>query len=158
MYSRGNPSLCMRVSAGSRYRGRILLMRPFSPPWKRVMVHLGFRVSPASAFNSPTLVSLLLLSLVETVVTVLSQSNTLRMRSCRACLILNGLLLITVRLGLPALAQREKDRRLLSLLACLASADAIEAGLDPIDMDMPAERLSPSAYEKTKKTRVERGQ
>jgi hypothetical protein len=35
-----------------------------------------------------------------------------------------------------------------------ASANALEAGLDPVD----AERLSPSAYERTKKTRVERGQ
>jgi hypothetical protein len=40
----------------------------------------------------------------------------------------------------------------------LASVDAIETGLDPVDADMPAERLSPSAYERTKKARVERGQ
>jgi hypothetical protein len=39
-----------------------------------------------------------------------------------------------------------------------ASADALEASLDPVDADMPAKRLSPSAYEKTKKARVERGQ
>jgi hypothetical protein len=39
-----------------------------------------------------------------------------------------------------------------------ASVNALEAGLDPVDVDMPAERLSPSAYERTKKTRVERGQ
>jgi hypothetical protein len=38
-----------------------------------------------------------------------------------------------------------------------ASANALEAGLDPVDADMPAERLSPSAYEKSKKARVERG-
>jgi hypothetical protein len=39
-----------------------------------------------------------------------------------------------------------------------ASTDALEAGLNPVDADMPAKRLSPSAYEKTKKARVERGQ
>jgi hypothetical protein len=39
-----------------------------------------------------------------------------------------------------------------------ASADALEASLDPIDADMPAERLSPSAYERSKNARVERGQ
>jgi hypothetical protein len=102
VYSRGNPSLYMRVSAGSRYRGKIPLMGPFSPPWRRVVVHLGFGVSPTSTFNSPPLVALLL-SLIETVIAVLSQPNTLRMRSCIVCLIMNGLLLISVRLGLPFL-------------------------------------------------------
>ena len=116
VYSRGNPSLYMRVLASGRYQGRISLMRPFSPPWRRVVVHLGFKVSPTLAFNLPTLVALLPF-LVGTVVAILSQPNTLRMQSCRVCLILNELLLITVRLGLPSLAKRRKDRRLLSLLA-----------------------------------------
>jgi hypothetical protein len=39
-----------------------------------------------------------------------------------------------------------------------ASADALEASLDLVDADMPTERLSPSAYERSKKARVERGQ
>jgi hypothetical protein len=39
-----------------------------------------------------------------------------------------------------------------------ASADALEAGLDLVDADMPAERLSPLAYERSKKARVEQGQ
>jgi hypothetical protein len=40
----------------------------------------------------------------------------------------------------------------------LASTDAIEACLYLVDADMPAERLLPSTYERTKKARVERGQ
>ena len=40
----------------------------------------------------------------------------------------------------------------------LASADALEASLDPVDMDMLVERLLPSAYERTKNARMERGQ
>jgi hypothetical protein len=39
-----------------------------------------------------------------------------------------------------------------------ASANALEAGLDPVDADMPAEGLSPSAYERSKKSKVEQGQ
>jgi hypothetical protein len=39
-----------------------------------------------------------------------------------------------------------------------ASADALEVGFNLVDVDIPAERLSPSAYERTKKARVERGQ
>jgi hypothetical protein len=37
-----------------------------------------------------------------------------------------------------------------------AGADALEAGLDLVDAGMCAERLSPSAYERSKKARVER--
>jgi hypothetical protein len=40
----------------------------------------------------------------------------------------------------------------------LASTDAIEAGLDPVDANMPVERLLPLAYERTKKARVDQGQ
>ena len=39
-----------------------------------------------------------------------------------------------------------------------ASADALEASLDLVDADMPAERLLPLAYERSKKARVEQGQ
>jgi hypothetical protein len=39
-----------------------------------------------------------------------------------------------------------------------ANADVLEAGLNLVDVDMPAERLPPSAYRRTKKARVERGQ
>jgi hypothetical protein len=38
-----------------------------------------------------------------------------------------------------------------------ASADALEVGLNPVDADMPTEALSPSAYERMKKARMERG-
>ena len=53
---------------------------------------------------------------------------------------------------------KEKRSKTSKSVDSLASADALEAGLDPIDMDMPTERLSPSAYKRTKKARVERGQ
>ena len=39
----------------------------------------------------------------------------------------------------------------------MASADALDAGLNPVDADMPAETLSPPAHERLKKARVERG-
>jgi hypothetical protein len=38
----------------------------------------------------------------------------------------------------------------------VASADALDAGLNPVDTDMPAEALSPPAHEKLKKARVDR--
>jgi hypothetical protein len=38
-----------------------------------------------------------------------------------------------------------------------SNTDALEAGLDPVDVDMPAETLSPLAYERTKKARMEQG-
>jgi hypothetical protein len=38
-----------------------------------------------------------------------------------------------------------------------ASTDALEASLNPVDADMPTEALSPPAYERLKKARVERG-
>jgi hypothetical protein len=38
-----------------------------------------------------------------------------------------------------------------------ASADALEAGLNPVGTDMPAEALSSLADERMKKARVERG-
>jgi hypothetical protein len=53
---------------------------------------------------------------------------------------------------------KEKRSKTSKSVDSLTSADAVEAGLDPVDADMPAERLSPSAYERTKKARVERGQ
>jgi hypothetical protein len=39
----------------------------------------------------------------------------------------------------------------------VASADALDAGLNPVDADMPAEALSPPAHERLKKARVDRG-
>jgi hypothetical protein len=39
----------------------------------------------------------------------------------------------------------------------VASANALDAGLNPLDVDMPAEALSPPAHERLKKARVERG-
>jgi hypothetical protein len=53
---------------------------------------------------------------------------------------------------------KEKRSKTSKSVGALASADAIEAGLDPVDADMPAKRLSPSAYKRTKKARVERCQ
>ena len=43
-------------------------------------------------------------------------------------------------------------------IGSLTSADALKAGFDLVDVDMPAERLSPLAYERSKKARVEGGQ
>ena len=43
---------------------------------------------------------------------------------------------------------------------CVGSAvntDALEASLNPVDVDMLAEALSPPAYERLKKAKVERG-
>jgi hypothetical protein len=39
----------------------------------------------------------------------------------------------------------------------VASTDALDAGLNPVDADMPAEALSPLAHERLKNTRVDRG-
>jgi hypothetical protein len=39
----------------------------------------------------------------------------------------------------------------------VASSDAFDAGLNPIDADMPAEALLPPAHERLKKARVDRG-
>jgi hypothetical protein len=39
----------------------------------------------------------------------------------------------------------------------MASADALDASLNPVDADMPAEALSPPAHERLKKARVDRG-
>jgi hypothetical protein len=39
----------------------------------------------------------------------------------------------------------------------MASGDAFDAGLNPVDADMPAEALSPPAHERLKKARVDRG-
>jgi hypothetical protein len=42
-------------------------------------------------------------------------------------------------------------------IGSMASADALDVGLNPIDADMPAEALSPPAHERLKKARVNRG-
>jgi hypothetical protein len=39
----------------------------------------------------------------------------------------------------------------------VASTDALDAGLNPVDADLPAEALSPPAHERLKKARVDRG-
>jgi hypothetical protein len=40
-------------------------------------------------------------------------------------------------------------------IGSVASADALDAGLNPVDADMPAEALSPPAHERLKKARVD---
>jgi hypothetical protein len=42
-------------------------------------------------------------------------------------------------------------------IGSVASTNALEAGLNPIDADMPAKALLPPAYERSKMARVERG-
>jgi hypothetical protein len=50
-----------------------------------------------------------------------------------------------------------KRSKTLKSIGSSASAVALEVGLDSVDADMPVETLSPSAYERTKKARMERG-
>jgi hypothetical protein len=60
--------------------------------------------------------------------------------------------------GLSLPGAKGKRSKTSKSIGSSASANALEAGLDPVDADMPAERLSPSAYKRAKKARVERGQ
>ena len=53
---------------------------------------------------------------------------------------------------------KEKRSKTSKSIGSLASADALEVGLNPVETDMPADRLSPLVYGRTKKARVERGQ
>jgi hypothetical protein len=50
-----------------------------------------------------------------------------------------------------------KDKRLKTSksVGSATSADALEAGLNPVDADMPVEALSPPAYERSKKAKME---
>jgi hypothetical protein len=52
---------------------------------------------------------------------------------------------------------KEKRLKTSKFVGCRASVDALEAGLNPVDADMPAKALLPPAYERLKKARVERG-
>jgi hypothetical protein len=109
-------ALFLRVSAGSRYQVRTSQLRALRPPWRRIVVHLEFIVSPASALSSPAL-AVCLLFLVGMVSAILSELSTLRMRSWRTQVFENGGVADAVRLGLSILVQRGKDRRLRNLLA-----------------------------------------
>jgi hypothetical protein len=80
------------------------------------VVHLGFKVSPASALSAP-IFAVHPFFLVGMVSAVLSQLSTLQMRSWRPRVFQNGGVADAVRLGLPFLAYKEKDRRLRNLLA-----------------------------------------
>jgi hypothetical protein len=80
------------------------------------VVHLEFTVSPASALSSLAL-AVHLLFLAGMVSAVLSELSTLRMWSWRPRLFQNGGVADAVRLGLPFLVQRGKDRRFQNLLA-----------------------------------------
>ena len=57
--------------------------------------------------------------------------------------------------GLSFLGQRGKDQRHQKNVGSVASTDALDAGLNLVDADMPAEALSLSAHERLKK--VDRG-
>ena len=52
---------------------------------------------------------------------------------------------------------KEKRLKTLKFFGPMASANALDAGLNPIDTDMPAKALLPPAHEKLKKARVDRG-
>jgi hypothetical protein len=58
-------------------------------------------------------------------------------------------------LSLPG-AKRKRPKTSKSV-GSAASADALETGLNPVDVDMPAEALLPPAYERLKKARIQRG-
>jgi hypothetical protein len=98
-----------------------------------------------------------LLLLVGMVFAVQSELSTLRMRSWRTRVFQNGVVADAVKLGLSLLVQRGKDRRLRNLVGSVASGDAFDASLNPVDADMPAEALSPPAHKRLKKARVDRG-
>jgi hypothetical protein len=50
-----------------------------------------------------------------------------------------------------------KRSKIAKYVGSVASSDAFDAGLNPVDADMPAEALSPPAHERLKKARVDRG-
>jgi hypothetical protein len=52
---------------------------------------------------------------------------------------------------------KEKRLKTSKSVGSVASAVALDAGLNPVDADMPAEALSPPAHERLKKARVDRG-
>jgi hypothetical protein len=114
-------ALFLGVSAGCRYQVRTSQLCALRPPWRRIVVHLEFTVSPALALSSPTLAVRLLL-LVGMVSAVQSELSTLRMRSWRTRVFQNGVVADAVRLGLSLLVQRGKDRRLRNLLALWLAA------------------------------------
>jgi hypothetical protein len=50
-----------------------------------------------------------------------------------------------------------KRSKIAKSVGSVASGDAFDAGLNPVDADMPAEALLPPAHERLKKARVDRG-
>jgi hypothetical protein len=50
-----------------------------------------------------------------------------------------------------------KRSKISKSVGSVASGDAFDVGLNPVDADMPAEALSPPAHERLKKARVDRG-
>jgi hypothetical protein len=52
---------------------------------------------------------------------------------------------------------KEKRSKIAKSVGSVASGDAFDAGLNPVDADMPAKALSPPAHERLKKARVDRG-
>jgi hypothetical protein len=55
------------------------------------------------------------------------------------------------------LGAKGKRSKIAKSVGSMASGDAFDAGLNPVDADMPAEALSPPAHERLKKARVDRG-
>jgi hypothetical protein len=52
---------------------------------------------------------------------------------------------------------KRKRSKIAKSVGSVASGDAFDVGLNPVDADMPAEALSPPAHERLKKARVDRG-
>jgi hypothetical protein len=50
-----------------------------------------------------------------------------------------------------------KRSKIAKSVGSVASGDAFDTGLNPVDADMPAEALLPSAHERLKKARIDRG-
>jgi hypothetical protein len=59
--------------------------------------------------------------------------------------------------GPSLLGAKGKRSKTPKSVGSVASANALDVGLNPVDADMPAEVLSPPAHERLKKARVDRG-
>jgi hypothetical protein len=58
----------------------------------------------------------------------------------------------------PSLPSAKGKRSKISKsIGSVASGDAFDASLNPVDVDMPAEALLPPAHERLKKARIDRG-
>ena len=114
------------------------------------MVYLGFIVSPALVFNMLALAAHLF-SLIGTVSAIQHSTDAViqtmpdpKSRSARHS-----------KSEPSLLGAKIKKSKTSKAIGSLASVDALEASFNLVDLDMPAERLSPSVYKRMKKARIE---